>query len=102
MDTRMGFSFIPDSIKIFLTVSDGEAAKRIFKEGREKEKENIDFDATYENIKRRRESEKKRYMEYYKVDYEEPDNYDLVIDTTDMTIEEVVNQIIEFIKTRGG
>mgnify|MGYP006414619685 FL=1 len=65
IDARLGWHFIPDSIKIFLDVNDEEAAKRIFKEGRTDEKYNTDLNATLENIKNRRESEIKRYQDYY-------------------------------------
>jgi predicted cytidylate kinase len=98
MDARIGFNFIPDSVKIFLTVSDDEAARRIFKEKRDDEKENTTQAETYENIKKRKESEKKRYKEYYGLDYSDENNYDLVIDTTDIPAEKVVDKILEFLK----
>jgi len=100
MDARLAFNFIPDSVKIFLDVSDDEAARRIYNDMRPEEKENTSQAATYENIKRRKESENKRYEEYYNLEYTDPDNYDLVIDTTGMTVKEVVDKILEFIRER--
>lgn len=100
IDSRLAFNFIPDSLKIFLEVSDDEAARRIFHAKRPEEKENTTQGATYENIKKRQEAEMIRYKEYYKLDYTNPDNYDLVIDTTDITIHQVVKKVIDIIKKR--
>ena len=100
MDARLGFNFIPDSVKIFLDVSEDEAARRVFHDMRKEEKENTSQAATYENIRKRKEAESKRYNEYYNLDYTNPDNYDLVIDTTSISVEEVVEKILEFIRER--
>ena len=100
IDARLGWHFIPDSIKIFLDVNDEEAAKRIFKEGRTDEKYNTDLNATLENIKNRRASEIKRYQDYYNQNYYDHDNYDLVVDTTNIPAEEVAEKIIKFIEGR--
>ncbi len=70
-----------------------EAAKRIFKEKREHEQYK-DVNESLEKIKTRIKSEDKRYSGYYKVDYHDKDNYDIVIDTTKIKPEEVVEKII--------
>ena len=100
IDARLGWHFIPNSIKIFLDVTDEEAAKRIFKEGRTDEKYNTDLNATLENIKNRRASEIKRYLDYYNLNYYDHNNYDLVVDTTEIPAEEVAEKIIKFIEGR--
>ena len=98
MDSRLAFNFIRESVKIFLDVSDDEAARRIFKDMRDDEKENTTQGDTYDALLKRKESEKKRYDEYYGIDYTNPDNFDLVIDTTDISAAEVARQIIKFLK----
>ena len=100
IDARLGWHFIPNSIKIFLDVTDEEAAKRIFKEGRTDEKYNTDLNATLENIKNRRASEIKRYLDYYNLNYYDHNNYDLVVDTTEIPAEEVAEKIIKFIEEK--
>ena len=75
----------------------GEAAKRIFKEKREHEQYK-DVNESLEKIKTRISSEDKRYSGYYKVDYHNRDNYDIIIDTTKIKPEEVVEGIIGIIK----
>lgn len=95
---RTAFNFIQDSVKIFLDVSEDEGARRIFHEKRGKEKENISQAATFENIKKRKAFENERYKKYYGIDVTNPKNYDLVIDTTSLTVNKVVEKILKFMK----
>lgn len=95
VDSRLGFHFIPNSFKVFLDASPEEAGRRIFSAGRHMEKENITLEKTIENCKRRKRSEKIRYKKYYQVDPFEKSNYDLVVDTTSCSPEEVAERIIE-------
>lgn len=97
IDARLGWHFIPHSKKIFLEVSDEEAARRIFTARRPEEQENTSMEQTLENIKTRRESEKKRYMEYYGLDYHDKSNYDFVLDTTELTIDQALEKTLEFV-----
>lgn len=94
IDSRLGFHFIPNSKKIFLEVDLNEAAKRIFKEKREHEQYS-DVQESIEKIKTRIKSEDKRYMEYYDVDYHNKNNYDILIDTTNLKPEEVIGKIVK-------
>lgn len=88
LDARLGFHFIPNSLKIYLKVSDEEAYKRI-----KKREGNI----PYEKVKERLKSEHKRYKELYNVNYEEEENYDVVIDTNKLSVDTVINKIKECI-----
>ena len=101
MDSRLAFHFIPDSIKIFLEVDAGEAAKRIFGQKREKEKENITLDETKKNMQARIESERQRYKEYYGFDFFDKTKYDFITDTTDKNQEQVCDEIIAFLTEKG-
>ncbi|MBT4650936.1 cytidylate kinase, partial [Candidatus Woesearchaeota archaeon] len=47
-----------------------------------------------------RDSEIKRYQEYYGLNYYDHNNYDLVVDTTEIPVEEVAKKIIKFIEER--
>ena len=98
IDARIGFNFISDSVKIFLNVSDDEGARRIFNDKRDDEKENTTQAETFENIKKRKDSENKRYKKYYGIDYEDEENYDLIINTTDISAKKVVDKILKFLK----
>ena len=94
MDARLGWHFIPDSTKVFLDVSLNEAARRVYEAKRGSERENIDLVATRAAIESRTESERIRYFDYYGLDYTDHEHYDLVIDTSDLTIKEVVGLIV--------
>ena len=52
------------------------------------------------NIKKREESEKKRYNKYYDVNYLDKKLYNFVIDTTKLTPNQVVEKIIKFVKQK--
>jgi cytidylate kinase len=99
-DGRLSWNFIPNSIKIFLTVKPEIGAKRIFKEKRKEER--------YENVKgemralkERLKSDVKRYKKYYGIkNIYDLKNYDIIIDTSDMSRGQmkkaVLNAILKF------
>ena len=97
MDARLAWHFIPNSLKVFLEVSLLEAARRVFGAGRGAERENVSIDATLQAIEERTESERIRYLEYYGLDYTDHSQYDLVVDTSDLTVEQVVGEIVQFV-----
>ena len=51
-----------------------------------------------EKIKQREQSERKRYKELYNVDYYDQKLYNLIIDTTDLSINEVIEKITKVVK----
>lgn len=93
VDSRLGFHFIPGSFKVFLEVSPEEAGRRIFNAKRKIERENTTLAKTTENIIRRQESERARYNEFYGINPFDKKNYDLVIDTTRLSPEQVADRI---------
>jgi len=97
IDSRMAWHFIPESFKIKLEVNPVLAAERIIAADRSNEKYG-DFNATLQGLKDRKTSERERFQKYYNVDIEDQDNYDLVIETTDVTplsIQIVTNDAIK-------
>lgn len=97
MDARLAWHFAPESVKIFLDVRPEVAARRIYDAGRGTEHENVDLGETLRAIESRTHSERKRYLAYYGLDYTDHDHYDLVIDTSEMNIDEVVETILEHV-----
>lgn len=98
IDGRLSFHFIPQAIKIFLTVDAREAAKRIFAdETRAGVELHETLEHATENIQIRRASEDERYMKYYGLHIYDMSLYDIVIDTTDKTPEEVFEAVISAI-----
>lgn len=97
MDSRIGFHFIPDSIKIYLEVDVKEAAKRILKEARKDEQYPGEEEAI-KYITQRAESEKKRYKRYYNIDFPAKKDFDLWIDTTDenpTAVSQMIKKLID-------
>lgn len=101
MDARLGWHFAPASVKVFLDVRPEVAARRIFEAGRGTEHENVDLQTTERAIQSRTESERERYLTYYGLDYTDHDHYDLVIDTSDIGVDEVVERVIAHLDGLG-
>ncbi|UCC91481.1 MAG: cytidylate kinase family protein [Candidatus Aenigmatarchaeota archaeon] len=106
IEGRTSFFFIPNSIKIFLDVDIKTGAERIFKvienEGANQRNEG-DFktiDEAEKAIRERIRSDRKRYKKYYGIDFLDRSHYDMVIDTTDLKISQVVEKIIRMIEKR--
>jgi CMP/dCMP kinase len=106
VEGRVHFHFIPESIKLYIDVDFEEGAKRIWKDMQNKkikEKRNEDninsFEEMKESLKKRIENDKQRYLKYYNIDCYDKNNYDLIIDTTNITPNEAVEQIISFMNS---
>lgn len=97
IDARLGFYVAPESFKVYMIANIDEAAKRLYIASKlrgEEENYNSCKEAK-EAIKHRENSEHERYLKLYNVDICDMKNYDYIIDTTNMTQEEVVNKIYE-------
>ena len=94
---RTSFHFIPKSVKIFLDVDPKTGAERVLNHNRNNEKYN-NLNEAIEKIKMRLESDELRYRKYYNLNIFDKKNYDYIIDTTNLTIKEVVDKIIEKIR----
>lgn len=93
IDSRMAWNFIPDSLKVRLSVDPLIAGERVFNAERSKEDSyNSIEDATVESYKRKLH-EINRYKEKYDVDIGNPINYDLVINTSFANEKDVANVI---------
>ena len=88
IDSRMAWHFTEGTFKVYLSTDAEVAALRIMNAGRVGESTG-DLSVQVRETLRRRESEKKRYSEKYGVDIQDLSNYDLVVDTTYATPEEI-------------
>jgi len=96
IDSRMAWHWMPASFKAYLLLDLDTAARRIFghlqKEGR------ISEDAASEqevrtSIQRRFESEQRRYKSLYDVDFTNPENFDIVLNTKDNDLPIIVGML---------
>ena len=94
VDSRLAFHFLPNSFKVCLRVSPDEAAKRVFFANRSNEKyKSIDEALKYLN--KRRQLEQAHFLKNYQLEIEQDNLFDLIIDTTNLTPEQICQQIIE-------
>ena len=93
IDSRMAWHFTKGTFKVYLSTDIETSAYRIMNANREGEHASS-LEETIAETRARRESEKKRYMEQYGVDIKNLTNYDLVVDTTVATPDEVAECIL--------
>ncbi|MBW2980964.1 nucleoside monophosphate kinase [Candidatus Woesearchaeota archaeon] len=97
IDGRLSAFFIPNAeFKIFLDVELDEGAGRIAKDKRATESAE-DIKEMKEKIEKREASEVKRYKQYYGFDCYDKTNYDVLIDTTELTPEQVIGKIVKLV-----
>lgn len=93
IDGWLAFHFVPNSFKIFIDVELKFAAHRIFINQRPDEKYLDSEEAVAKQISNRLEETRNRFLKYYQVDFLNKDYYDLMIDSTNISPEEVVDKI---------
>ncbi|MCK5107263.1 MAG: AAA family ATPase [Nanoarchaeota archaeon] len=101
MDGHIAWHFIPSSIKVFLKCNEEIAAKRIFNDkssNRKKETKVANINEKKEQIRMRRGSEKIRYNRFYNIEIYDMDNYNIIIDTSNMSADETVERIVKLLK----
>jgi CMP/dCMP kinase len=92
IDSRLAWHFIPDAFKVYLSVDPLLGAERVFNASRSDEV-NPSLQITLENNAKRQTFEDERFYKLYGVKFREPDNYDLVIDTSHEPPEQIAEQI---------
>ncbi len=99
IESRTAWHFIPTSFKIYLKVDEKEGAKRMFAdyletEHRKNESNNIKSLEDIRKISRhRKEADDERYQKIYNINTNDMSQYDLVLDTTNLSKEEVYKKI---------
>lgn len=94
IDSRLGFYFIPHSFKIFLDVELQVAAERIFKNQRPDEKPCQTVGELADRLRVRADDDDVRYKQYYGASFQDRSRYDLALNSTRETPDEIVEQIL--------
>jgi cytidylate kinase len=94
LDSRMAWHFVPDSFKVYLSVELEEAARRVINDPRGKVETYKGLEDAMKCLVERKKSENLRYITKYGVDCSDPSNYDIIIDTTSITPEQVAERIM--------
>jgi predicted cytidylate kinase len=99
IDGLMSWYFIPRGLKVFLDIDPDVAAARIFhartkESGRDDEPQYASIEEAKRIIGARMASNSVRYAKWYGADPLDRSQYNLVIDTTNISPEQVVEQIL--------
>lgn len=96
IDARLGWYAVPESFKVYLKVDIDVAANRAFYDEKRKSTENFKtIEEQKADLIKRFNLENERYFKLYNVRKEDLNNYDLVVDTSNLSIEEVSEKIID-------
>ena len=105
VEGRVQFHFLPESIKLYIKVDPLTAAKRIFKETQVQNAKKARNEKTYaspeelaKHIVERTQNDTKRFIKYYDIDDTNLSQYDFILDTEDITAEEAIAKVLEFIE----
>lgn len=94
-DSRMAFYNVPEAFSIRLTANPKVAGERLFNDNtRGKEDVYSSVEEAEKEREKRRITEIERYKKLYNVDLEDKENYDLIIDTSYSSIEDIADTIL--------
>ena len=95
VDSRLAWFFIPSSFKVFLKTNLEESIRRISGDKQRLNENYTSFQEAAKEIVARKESEVKRYQQYYGVNCLELANYNLIVDTSNIPPKQVADIILE-------
>ena len=105
LDSRLGFYWIHDSFKVYLTADRDIAARRIYEDiinGRRKGEKAVTIIEATASIQKQSESTMERYFREYGIDISNTNSFDLIIDTDHKTPDDVVALIRKHYKEWQG
>lgn len=95
LDSRLAWHFVKSAFKVYLKVQPEIAARRVLADkARSNEPLTADIEESKNSLLERQEVEARRFKKLYRIDYRKLDHYDLVIDTSHFSPEEVADQIL--------
>ena len=98
LESRLWFLCQPNAFKVFLNVSDEVASQRILSDKRTTD-QFFSPEEALQVTRKRNQDDQNRYLSLYNIDLWDPTQYNLTIDTSKLTPEEIVEKILtEFSK----
>ena len=94
LDSRMAWHFVNNSFKIYLTAIPLIAAERVCADKTRTGEPVGDVLTTCKNLLARQKEENERFSAFYNVDCKDLNNFDLVIDTSSATPQEITELIL--------
>lgn len=95
LESRTGFKLIPTSYKVYTTLTPEVQVQRLLGSGRTTEDTNITAQQALENLNSRENMERERFIKLYKADIQDLTQYDKVVDTSNITIAQGGEQVLE-------
>lgn len=95
-DSRLAWHFAPKSFKVFIITDIDEASRRVFHDSLRADSESYESqDACRKALISRQKLETVRYKEIYDIDYYDMSNYNLVIESTNASPDEITQEILD-------
>lgn len=94
-DSRMAWHFVEQSFKVYVIVDRYTAANRVIRADRGKEEYYGSMEEAVAGLCKRKQVEDSRFGEMYQVATTDFENYDLVVDSTDIQPEQLAEFIME-------
>lgn len=94
LESRLGFLCQPHAFKIFLDIEDEVAAQRILSDNRTTDTFQSSQHAL-EITRTRNLNDQARYLRLYNIDLRDTSHYDCIIDTSHLTPDQVVAEILK-------
>ena len=94
-DSRLAWHFVPESFKVRLIIRPEIAAGRVYLNRQSKEEQYSSAREALDMLSERQNAEAERYRMIYNIDINDENNYDLIVDTSDLSPEAVAQAIIE-------
>ena len=105
VEGRVQYHFLPESKKVYVFVDPKTGAERIWKDLQDKEasaarnqQQANSFDEVLRLTEEREARDAQRYLKLYGTDHRNQDNYDFVVDTTNITAQEAADKVMEYIQ----
>lgn len=93
-DSRLAWHFVENSFKVFLLADTEEAAERVFAGANRSAEEYRDVSEARAGLESRAKLEQERFSKLYGIDYYDGSNYDLVIESSAASPEQIAQEII--------
>lgn len=93
-DSRLAWNFVENSFKVFLLVDTQEAARRVFDGDSRSAEEYRNVQEAGAGLESRARLEQERFRKLYGIDYYDAGNYDLIIESSFATPQQIAEEII--------
>ena len=100
VDSRMAWFFLPGSFKVYLKADINVAVDRIMRDPNRNSEQYRNREEAIQKITARKQSENERFLVKYGADGSNLQNFDLVVDTTQLAPAEVAGRILKMLELK--